>query len=170
MRKRNLGARSMFFSFFWHNFGQIPSIRGLPEAAGTSFSRSIFFLLKATRVYYLFFENTNETFWISGTRHFARISENTFMVLNGSNLVRFHFWARIRNQRDLRNSKTVSNPNFDVIIQPKFKLFYIFISIIFNPFYNFFSFSYQLWLYSFFHFFIIFLLQIEKFYLKWKKY
>ena len=44
--------------------------------------------------------------------------------------------------------------------------FVFFISIIFNPFYNFFSFSYQLWLYAFFHFFIIILLQIEKFYLK----
>ena len=44
--------------------------------------------------------------------------------------------------------------------------FVFFIFIIFNPFINFFSFSYQLWIYSFFHFFIIILLQIEKFYLK----
>ena len=44
--------------------------------------------------------------------------------------------------------------------------FVFFLFIIFNPFYIFFSSSYQLWLYSFFHFFIIILLQIEKFYLK----
>jgi hypothetical protein len=44
--------------------------------------------------------------------------------------------------------------------------FILFVFVILNPFYDFFYYSYQLWIYSFINFLCIFLLQLEKFYLK----